>query len=152
MLAASVRPGPCAFTSARKSVIPSAAFSHAKVLDSISQDQLKPNLRPLRIGDSVKLSLAVAETKAKGVLAFRTQTIDGVIIGENASGINKTYLFRRVFQGVGIELTCPIHAPVIQSLEFVKSGKARRAKLYYLRDRVGKSAKLKEKVKAPKKA
>ena len=101
---------------------------------------MKKNLHTIAIGDTVRIGLAVVEAKGK----TRTQSLEGTIIAEHGSGVNKTVTFRRIFQGVGMELTLPIHAPAVQSMEVVKHGRIRRAKLYYLRDRVGKAAKLKE--------
>lgn len=117
-----------------------ARFSTAKVLQSVQQDQLKPSVPALDIGDTVKVGLAVQEGKGK----TRTQTLEGVIIAHDGAGINKTVTFRRVFQGVGIELMLPVHSPVVQSFNVVRSGRVRRSKLYYLRERLGKAAKLKE--------
>jgi len=90
-----------------------------------------------------QVGLAVQEAKGK----MRTQTLEGVIIAQHGSGVNRTVTFRRVFQGVGIELIMPVHSPVLQSLEVVRSGRVRRAKLFYLRDLIGKAAKLKEIIK-----
>jgi len=74
----------------------------------------------------------------------RTQRLEGTIIAEAGTGNGKSVTLRRIFQGVGIELKCPLHAPAVQSIEIVKRGRVRRAKLYYLRDRQGKAARLKE--------
>ena len=74
----------------------------------------------------------------------RIQTFEGVIIAVNGVGINKTITVRKLSFGVGVERIFPVHAPIVDSLEVVRKGKVRRSKLYYLRDRVGKSAKIKE--------
>jgi large subunit ribosomal protein L19 len=92
------------------------------------------------VGDSVKVGLAVQEGKGK----TRTQKLEGVLIADDSAGVNKTVTFRRIFQGVGIELVLPVHSPIVQSIEVLRNGRVRRSKLYYLRDRVGKAAKLKE--------
>lgn len=70
--------------------------------------------------------------------------MEGVIIAEHGSGASKTLTFRRVFQNIGVELVIPVHAPALQSVELVRRGRVRRSKLYYLRERIGKSARLKE--------
>ena len=106
----------------------------------IQADYMKKDLKTIAIGDTVKIGLAVVEAKGK----TRTQTLEGTIIAQHGAGLNQTLTFRRIFQGVGMELTLPVHAPVVQSMEVVKHGRIRRAKLYYLRERVGKAAKLKE--------
>jgi large subunit ribosomal protein L19 len=118
----------------------SAAVSLSGVVRDIQQDYMKKELPTIAVGDTVKVALSVAEGKDKK----RTQTIEGTIISEQGTGINKTLTFRRIFQSVGIELTLPVHAPVVQSITLVKHGQVRRSKLYYLRDRVGKAARLKE--------
>lgn len=102
--------------------------------------QLKAEPPKITIGDTVRIGIAVQEAKGK----VRTQNLEGVILAEHSSGINKTFTFRRVFQGIGIHLIIPLHAPVLKSLEVLKRGRVRRAKLYYLKYRVGKAAKLKE--------
>jgi len=97
-------------------------------------------LPQVRIGDTVRVGVAVQEGKGK----TRTQRLEGTIIAEAGTGNGKSVTLRRIFQGVGIELKCPLHAPAVQSIEIVKRGRVRRAKLYYLRDRQGKAARLKE--------
>ena len=115
----------------------------APLVRDISNSMMKKGLPTISIGDTVKVGLAVVEgTKEKA--KTRTQTLEGTIIAEHGQGLNKTMTFRRVFQGVGMELILPIHAPVVQSMDVVRHGRIRRSKLYYLRQRVGKSAKLKE--------
>lgn len=137
-----------AFTASRAPsrtvVVPKASFSTAKVVEAMESTMLKANPPKVRIGDTVRVGVAVQEGKGK----TRTQRLEGVIIGEAGSGSNKTVTLRRIFQGVGIELKLPIHSPTVQDIEVVRSGKVRRAKLYYLRDRQGRSARLKEVVSA----
>lgn len=153
-------------------------FNYAPVVQEIGKDMMKKDAPKVSIGDTVKVGVAVVEGKGK----TRTQTLEGTIIAEHGSGINKTVraffickflhaaccfmqdvhlrqelrhapappclrlqvTFRRVFQGVGIELILPVHSPAVESVKVVRSGRVRRAKLYYLRDRIGKAAKLKE--------
>ena len=118
----------------------SASTGLVPLVRDIQSDYMKKNLPTIAIGDTVRIGLAVQEAKGK----TRTQSIEGTIIAEHGSGLNKTVTFRRIFQGVGMELILPIHAPAVQSIDVVKHGRIRRAKLYYLRERVGKAAKLKE--------
>lgn len=132
--------GQRAFAPARKSVVVQAKFNTAGVLKAMEEANMKKVVPKVAVGDTVKLGVAVVEGKGK----TRTQTLEGTIIAEHGAGVNKTVTFRRVFQGVGIELILPIHSPAVQSIEVVRKGKVRRAKLYFLRDRVGKAAKLKE--------
>lgn len=120
--------------------VQAAKTSLAGLVRDIQQDGMKKDVKKVDIGDTVRIGLAVVEGKGK----TRTQTVEGTIISQQGSGVNKTVTFRRIFQGVGMELTLPVHAPAVQSMEVVRHGRVRRAKLYYLRDRIGKAAKLKE--------
>lgn len=114
-------------------------MSLAGLVKEVAATQLR-NVPAVTVGDSVKVGLAVQEGNGK----TRTQTLDGVIIAEHGGGIDKTMTFRRVFQGVGVELVIPVNSPQLQKVEFVRRGKIRRSKLYYLRERMGKGARLKE--------
>ena len=111
------------------------------ILKSITQDQLRSDLPELNIGDTVKLYVKVKEGAKE-----RIQMFEGTIISKKHGGISETFTVRRVSYGVGVERTFPVHSPIIDRIEKVRSGKVRRAKLYYLRDRVGKAAKVKEKL------
>jgi len=91
------------------------------------------------IGDTVKVHLKVKEGNRE-----RIQIFEGTVIAKKHGGIEETFTVRRVSYGVGVEKVFPIHAPSIEKIEVVRHGKVRRAKLYYLRDRVGKAAKVKE--------
>lgn len=139
MLASRVSVRPFA-ASRRPAVAVQAKMSLHTLTKEMSSLQLKKNLPSVTVGDSVKVGLAVQEGNGK----TRTQTLDGVIIAAHGSGTSKTLTFRRVFQGVGVELKLPVHSPAIQQIDFVRRGRVRRAKLFYLRERVGKSARLKE--------
>ncbi|KAG2485029.1 hypothetical protein HYH03_016232 [Edaphochlamys debaryana] len=135
------RPTVRPFVAGRRPVVAvQAKMSLHTLRQDLAKSQLKPNLPSITVGDSVKVGLAVQEGNGK----TRTQTLDGVIIGEHGSDSSKTLTFRRVFQGVGVELVMPVHSPVVQQIEFVRRGRVRRAKLFYLRERIGKSARLKE--------
>ena len=109
------------------------------ILKSITQDQLRSDLPELNIGDTVKLYVKVKEGAKE-----RIQMFEGTIISKKHGGIQQTITVRRVSYGVGVERTFPVNSPKIESIEVVRRGKVRRAKLYYLRDRVGKRAKVKE--------
>ena len=109
------------------------------LIENIEKDYLKQDLPDFNSGDTVKVNVKVSEGNRE-----RIQTFEGVIIEVNNSGINKTITVRKLSFGVGVERIFPVHAPIIDSIEVVRKGKVRRSKLYYLRDRVGKSAKIKE--------
>jgi large subunit ribosomal protein L19 len=101
---------------------------------------MRTDLPEIRIGDTVKVSVKVIEGTKE-----RVQGYEGYVIARRGSGLSETITVRRISFGIGIERTFPIHSPKIASIEKLRSSKVRRAKLYYLRDRVGKAAKLKEK-------
>ena len=109
------------------------------LIEQIEKDQLKTDLPDINSGDSVKVNVKVSEGNRE-----RVQTFEGVIISINGVGISKTITVRKLSFGVGVERIFPIHAPIIDSIEVIRKGKVRRSKLYYLRDRIGKSAKIKE--------
>ncbi len=111
------------------------------ILKSITQDQIRSDLPELNIGDTVKLYVKVKEGAKE-----RIQMFEGTIISKKHGGISETFTVRRVSYGVGVERTFPVNSPMIDRIEKVRGGKVRRAKLYYLRDRVGKAAKVKEKL------
>ena len=109
------------------------------LIENIEKDYLKQDLPDFNSGDTVKVNVKVSEGNRE-----RIQTFECVIIAVNTSGINKTITVRKLSFGVGVERIFPVHAPIIDSIEVIRKGKVRRSKLYYLRDRVGKSAKIKE--------
>jgi len=109
------------------------------LIEQIEKDQLKTDLPDINSGDSVKVNVKVSEGNRE-----RVQTFEGVVISINGVGISKTITVRKLSFGVGVERIFPIHAPIIDSIEVIRKGKVRRSKLYYLRDRIGKSAKIKE--------
>ncbi len=108
-------------------------------LKLISQDSMKENVPVVNVGDTVKVHVKIKEGDK-----FRIQIFEGTVIAKKHGGINETFTVRRVAHGCGIERVFPLHSPVVDKVEIVRSGKVRRAKLYYLRDRVGKAAKVKE--------
>ncbi len=109
------------------------------ILRSIEAEQLRTDLTPFNIGDTVKLHVKVVEGTRE-----RIQVFEGTVIKKQNGGLRETFTVRRLSYGVGVERTFPIHSPRLAKIEVVRRGKVRRAKLYYLRDRVGKAAKVKE--------
>ena len=111
------------------------------ILDQITQEQIRTDLPQLNIGDTVRVYVKVKEGNRE-----RIQMFEGTIIKKNHGGISETFTVRRISYGVGVEKTFPVNSPNIDRIEVSRRGKVRRAKLYYLRDRVGKAAKVKEKI------
>ena len=109
------------------------------VLDEIVQDQLRTDLPEIATGDTVKVSARVVEGNRE-----RIQVFEGTVMRMRGGGLNRQITVRRIASGVGVERTFMIHAPRIDKIEVVRHGVARRAQLYFLRDRVGKSATLRE--------
>ncbi|MBR7142474.1 MAG: 50S ribosomal protein L19 [Clostridia bacterium] len=110
-------------------------------LQAFTNAQLKDNIPAFNIGDNVKVHCKVSEGSRE-----RIQVFEGTVIAKKNGGISETFTVRRVSYGVGVEKTFPLHSPKIEKIELSRTGKVRRAKLYYLRDRVGKAAKVKEKI------
>ena len=110
-------------------------------LKTIAADSLKKELPEFNIGDTVKIAVNIREGQRE-----RIQMFEGTVIAKRGSGVAETFTVRRVAYGVGVERVFPLHSPNVKSVEVVRYGKVRRAKLYYLRDRVGKAAKVKEQV------
>ncbi|MBO5454207.1 MAG: 50S ribosomal protein L19 [Clostridia bacterium] len=111
------------------------------IIDSITKSQIRTDLPELVIGDTVKVHVKVKEGTRE-----RIQVYEGTIISKKHGGISETVTVRRISFGVGVERVFPVNSPNIAKIEVVRKGKVRRAKLYYLRDRVGKAAKVKEKI------
>ena len=109
-------------------------------LDQIEAAYLRDDLPDFRPGDNIKVNVRVAEGGRERIQAF-----EGVVISRDGGGLSETFTVRKVSFGTGVERIFPLHAPVIQSIEVTRRGKVRRAKLYYLRDRVGKATRIKEK-------
>ncbi len=110
-------------------------------LKVIAQDNIKAEPPVVSIGDTVKVFVNIREGSRE-----RIQMFEGTVIAKNGSGITESFTVRRVSYGVGVERVFPVHSPNVTRVEVVRSGKVRRAKLYYLRDRVGKAAKVKENI------
>ena len=109
------------------------------IIKSIEHEQLKNKIPELRIGDTVRVHQKIKEGNRE-----RIQVFEGIIIKKQGGGVNATFTVRKIAYGVGVEKTFLVHSPMVEKVELVRVGKARRAKLYYLRDRVGKAAKTKE--------
>ena len=109
------------------------------LMKHLTESQLKDNAGNFGIGDTVRVHAKIKEGSRE-----RIQVFEGTVIAKKHGGIQETMTVRRVSYGVGVEKTFPIHSPNIEKVEVVRKGKVRRAKLYYLRDRVGKAAKVKE--------
>ena len=110
-------------------------------LKMISNASLKQEVPAFNVGDTVKVHVRIKEGDKS-----RIQVFEGTVIAKKHGGIHETFTVRRVAHGCGIERVFPVHSPVVEKVEVVRLAKVRRAKLYYLRDRLGKSAKIKEKI------
>ncbi|MEX6430128.1 MAG: 50S ribosomal protein L19 [Ferrimicrobium sp.] len=111
-----------------------------KPTDMLDQESLKTDIPDFGPGDTLKVHVRVVEGSRE-----RIQIFQGAVIARNGSGLGETFTVRKVSFGVGVERIFPIHSPIISKIEVVTRGDVRRAKLYYLRDRIGKAAKIKEK-------
>ncbi len=111
----------------------------SNIIELIEKDALRTDLANVRIGDTVKVFIKVKEGNRE-----RLQGFEGIVIARSGGGISETFTVRRLSFGVGVERVFPIHSPKIDRIEVVRHGRVRRAKLYYLRGRIGKAAKLKE--------
>ncbi|MGI6669382.1 MAG: 50S ribosomal protein L19 [Acetivibrionales bacterium] len=111
------------------------------IIRSLEQEQLRTDLPVISIGDYVKVHLKVKEGNRE-----RIQIFEGTVIARKGAGLKETFTVRRVSYSVGVERILPVHSPKISKIEVVRRGKVRRAKLYYLRKRVGKAARIKEKL------
>ena len=108
-------------------------------LQIVAQDSIKETLPEFNIGDTVRVGVRIREGKNE-----RIQMFEGTVIAMKGSGVSKTFTVRRLSYGVGVERVFPLHSANVDSVKVIRKGKVRRAKLYYLRDRVGKAAKVKE--------
>ena len=112
-----------------------------EIISAITKDQIRNDLPELVVGNNVKVYQKVVEGNRT-----RTQMFEGTIIKKQGSGIGATFTVRRLSYGVGVEKTWPVNSPIIEKIEISRKGRVRRARLFYLRDRVGKSAKVKERI------
>ena len=111
------------------------------IIKSIEHEQLKNKIPELKVGNTVRVHVKIKEGNKE-----RIQVFEGIIIKVQGGGVNQTFTVRKISYGVGVEKTFLVHSPLVEKVELVRVGKARRAKLFYLRDRVGKAAKTKENI------
>ena len=111
------------------------------IIKSLEHEQLKNSIPDLKVGNTVRVHVKIKEGNKE-----RIQVFEGIVIKKQGGGVNATFTVRKISYGVGVEKTFLIHSPMVEKVEVVRVGKARRAKLYYLRDRVGKASKTKEKL------
>ena len=109
------------------------------IIADLTKDQIRTDLPQFNVGDTIKIHVKIKEGSRE-----RIQMFEGTVIAKKHGGINETFTVRRISYGVGVERTFPANSPKIAAIDVVRRGKVRRAKLYYLRDRVGKAAKVKE--------
>ena len=112
------------------------------IIKSIEEAQLKSDITPFSVGDTIKVYAKVKEGNRE-----RTQVFEGTVIKRQNGSNRETFTVRKSSNGIGVEKTWPLHSPIVEKIEVTRRGKVRRAKLYYLRDRVGKKANVKELVK-----
>lgn len=111
-------------------------------LKLIAQDSLKPEVsEAIKVGNTIKIWVKIREGERE-----RLQAFEGTVISRKGSGVSETFTVRRVSYGVGVERVFPVHSPNVDKIELIRTGKVRRSKLYYLRDRVGKAAKVKQSI------
>ena len=111
------------------------------IIKSIEAAQVKAEVAEFHVGDTVKVYAKVKEGNRE-----RTQVFEGIVLKRQHGGARETFTVRKTSNGVGVEKTWPLHSPHVEKIEIVRFGKVRRAKLYYIRDRVGKASKVKEKI------
>ena len=110
-------------------------LNNQQTIDNLHSNFIKNDLPIIQIGDNVRVGVKIIEGNKE-----RVQFYEGTVIAKKNSSINTTITVRKVLQGIGVERIFPVHAPIVDSIEVIRKGKVRRSKLYYLRDRVGKSA------------
>ena len=108
------------------------------VLSSVVQDYLKTDIPAFNVGDTVKVHVKIKEGNRE-----RIQIFEGFVLKRQGGGIGETFTVRRIASGVGVEKTFPVHSPLVEKIEVVRRGRIRRARLHYMRERTGKSAKIK---------
>ena len=111
------------------------------IIKSIEHEQLKNSIPDIKVGNTVRVHVKIKEGNKE-----RIQVFEGIVIKKQGGGVNETFTVRKISYGVGVEKTFLIHSPLVEKVELVRVGKARRAKLYYLRERTGKASKTKEMV------
>lgn len=111
-----------------------------KILD-VGKSSMKEKVPVFNVGDSVRVGVSIKEGEKE-----RVQIFEGTVIAKKHGGISETFIVRKISNGIGVERIFPLHSPNVKTIEVVRKGKVRRAKLYYLRNRVGKAAKVKERI------
>ena len=111
------------------------------IIEAFTKEQLKESVPAFKIGDTVRVENLIKEGNRE-----RIQIFEGTVIAKHGGGISETFTVRRITYGCGVEKTFPLHSPHVQGVKVIRVGKVRRAKLYYLRDRVGKASKVKEQI------
>ncbi|HHT21137.1 MAG TPA: 50S ribosomal protein L19 [Tissierellia bacterium] len=111
------------------------------IIRDLEMENMKPEVANFRVGDNVRVHIRITEGKRE-----RIQIFEGLVIKRQGGGIQERFTVRKVSGGVGVEKTFPIHSPMIEKIEVVRTGKVRRARLFYIRDRVGKRSKVKERI------
>ena len=122
-----------------KELIPKTNLSSSNLIKEFEREQLKKQLPEIYVGDTVKVGVKITEGNKE-----RVQPYEGVVIAKRHGGLNQTITVRRIFQGIGVERVFMLHSPQVASLKVERRGKVRRAKLFYLRDRVGKATRVKQ--------
>ena len=122
-----------------KELIAQTNFSSSNLIKEFEREQLKKQLPEIYVGDTVKVGVKITEGNKE-----RVQPYEGVVIAKRHGGLNQTIPVRRIFQGIGVERVFMLHSPQVASLKVERRGKVRRAKLFYLRDRVGKATRVKQ--------
>ncbi|MBR2188575.1 MAG: 50S ribosomal protein L19 [Eubacterium sp.] len=112
-----------------------------EIIKKIEEEQLKSEITPFRVGDTIRVHGKIKEGNRE-----RIQVFEGVVIKRQGGGNRETFTVRKTSNGIGVEKTWPLHSPNVEKIEVVRRGKVRRARLFYLRDRVGKAAKVKERL------
>lgn len=110
-----------------------------RALDVLEKEQMRQDIPSFRVGDTVKVYARITEGEKE-----RLQAFEGVVIARKGGGVGETFVVRKVSYGVGVERTFPLHSPRVERVEIMRAGRVRRAKLYYLRERRGKAARIKE--------
>ncbi len=110
-----------------------------EIIRAIEEEQLNKDLAAFNVGDTVRVQARIKEGERE-----RLQMFEGIVIKRQNGGVRETFTVRRLSHGIGVERTWPVHSPNVASIEVIRRGKTRRAKLYYLRERIGKNAKVKE--------
>ncbi len=109
------------------------------IIEEIAAEHLRDNIPEFSVGDTVKVSVKVREGERE-----RIQLFEGIVIKRRGAGIQESYTVRRISHGIGVERVFAVHSPMVDKIEVVRRGRVRRSKLYYLRDRVGRAARVKE--------